>query len=151
MMSAVSETNKRYTDQQLLFLDYLGSEAAGSIDTAMEMAGYAKGYKQHLIKLLKSEIVEVAGGVVAGDSVKAANALVNILSDPTKPGTDNILKAAKEILDRAGIVRPEQDLNMKIPQGGLFILPAKGTVIRQERVINHEEIEDATLIGQEDE
>lgn len=141
-MNALSET-KRYTDQQLLFLGYLGDEAGGDIVKAMEMAGYDKGYKSTLVRLLKDEIVDVARDTLAGASITAANSLVNVLRDPTKPGTDNILKAAEKILDRSGVVKPDESLNVKIPQGGLFILPAKGTVTittnpNKEKVINHE-------------
>jgi hypothetical protein len=140
-MNALSET-KRYTDQQLLFLGYLGDEAGGDIDKAMDLAGYNKGYKSALVRLLKDEIVDVARDTLAGASITAANSLINVLKDPTKPGTDNILKAAEKILDRSGVVKPDESLNVKIPQGGLFILPAKGTVTitsgPKEKVINHE-------------
>lgn len=134
---------KRYTDQQLLFLGYLGDEAGGDIDKAMDMAGYNKGYKSALVRLLKDEIVDVARDTLAGASITAANSLVNVLRDPTRPGTDNILKAAEKILDRSGVVKPDESMNIKIPQGGMFILPAKGTVTittnqNKEKVIEHE-------------
>ena len=127
----MSET-KRYTDQQLLFLGYLGAEAKGDIDEAMKMAEYAPSSKGHLVKALKSEIIEVASGMLGANSIKAAKAIIDLLSNPTNPGAQTILKAAAQILDRAGVVKEEAEV--KVPAGGLFILPAKNIKVVKDEV-----------------
>jgi hypothetical protein len=118
-------SDKKYNDQQLLFLGYLGSEAKGDIDEAMKMAGYAPSSKGHIVKTLKMEIIEVASDMLASNSIKAARSVVSLLDNPTNPGAVTILKAASAILDRAG-VGGSGDVTVKVPQGGLIILPAKG-------------------------
>jgi len=46
------------------------------------------------------------------------------LHDPAAMGARNAVAAAREILDRSGLVKKEQ-VEIKGPEGGIFILPPK--------------------------
>ena len=51
--------------------------------------------------------------------------MVGVLDDPTALGAKNSVAAAKEVLDRIGIVKKEK-LEISSEEGnGIFILPAK--------------------------
>jgi len=132
----MSTGEKKYTDKELLFLGYLSAEAKGDIDEAMKLAGYAPGSKSHVLKTLKMEIIEVASNILASNTIKAAKKVAELLDNPTNPGATTIIKSAQQILDRAGITA-QDGLNMKIPQGGIIILPAKG-----KKIVEEEESED---------
>ncbi len=140
-------SDKKYTDQQLLFLGYLGAEAKGDIDEAMKMAGYAPSSKGSVVKNLKMEIIEVASDMLGANSIKAARSVISLLDNPTHPGATTILKAAASVLDRAGVGR-QDDITMKIPAGGLIILPAKGVnpdLLKNTKTLNEEETEDGEV------
>ena len=49
-----------------------------------------------------------------------------VLDDPSALGARNSVAAAREILDRTGIVKKEQ-IEVKGPESGVFILPPKRT------------------------
>ena len=68
----------------------------------------------------------MAEEVLMMNAPNAAYSLSQMLSSDTPIPQANVkFQAAKEILDRAGVVKPEKmDINHNI-QGSLFILPAK--------------------------
>ena len=97
------------TEQQEKFLNALFGEAQGNFREAMNMAGYAKSeYPARLIRNLKSEIIERAEYMLAANAPKAVLSMSGILDDPTALGNKDRLAAAKEILDRTGIVKTEK-------------------------------------------
>ena len=97
------------TEQQEKFLNALFGEAQGNFREAMNMAGYAKSeYPARLIRNLKSEIIERAEYMLAANAPKAVLSMSGILDDPSALGNKDRLAAAKEILDRAGIVKTEK-------------------------------------------
>ncbi len=121
----MSKKEKVYTEKQRAFLGFLFGDAQGHIRRAMKMAGYADTANQSdLIKSLKDEMIEGAGNMLAANSPKAAFGLVGVLDDPSTVGAKNSVAAAKEILDRAGLVKKEK-VEVSSDQGGLFILPPK--------------------------
>ena len=71
-------SEKKYTDQQLLFLGYLGAEAKGDIDEAMKMAGYAPSSKGSVVKNLK---MEIDGGTIVVSIIFAALLAVPFVLD----------------------------------------------------------------------
>lgn len=114
------------TDQQKTFLAVLMDEAKGDMKEALRLAGYSPGTRPYdIMKSLKNEIVDVAMGHLALNAPKAAHKLTEVLDAPDKTAATNLLKAASQILDRVGVVAPKEDVNLKIPEGGLFIMPAK--------------------------
>ena len=85
--------------------------------------------KKYYLRNLKSEIISRAENYLATHSAKAATKMVDMLDeDGTTPHASIRMEAAKQILDRIGIVRKDQiDINMKSLHG-IFILPAKDNI-----------------------
>lgn len=118
---------KRLTDKQEAFLDALMSEARGNIRAAMDIAGYSKSTKSsEVVGPLKDDIVERASMMLALNAPKAAFGIVDVLDDPSALGARNAISAAREVLDRSGIVKKEQ-VEVTTNQGGLFVLPPKSS------------------------
>jgi len=117
---------KSLTNTQEKFLDVLFGEARGDPRKAGELAGYSEHSYPKVLRNLKSEIVSRAENYLATHSAKAATKMVDMLDeDGTTPHANIRLEAAKQILDRIGIIKKEQiDINMKAMHG-IFILPAK--------------------------
>ena len=116
---------KRLTDKQEAFLDALMSEARGNIRAAMDIAGYSKSTKSsEVVGPLKDEIVERASMMLALNAPKAAFGIVDVLDDPSALGARNAISAAREVLDRSGLVKKEQ-VEVTPNTGGLFVLPPK--------------------------
>ena len=130
MDSTIMPTQKRsLTDIQEKFLDVLFGEARGDPRKAGELAGYSDHSYPKVLRNLKSEIITRAENYLATHSAKAATKMVDMLDeDGTTPHASIRMEAAKQILDRIGIVRKDQiDINMKSLHG-IFILPAKDNI-----------------------
>lgn len=99
--------DRRYTEQQELFLEYL-PQTKGNIREAMTLAGYKEttGLKD-VVRPLKDEIIAIAKELLAFSSVKAATSLDGVLDNPNALGAKNTIAAAKEILDRVGVIKEE--------------------------------------------
>ena len=118
--------NKELTSQQKIFINSLFGEAQGNPKKAGELAGYAETSYPNIVKSLKDIIIERAEGVLAMHSPKAVMGLVNAMDeDGMTPAANIRIEAAKQILDRVGLVKKEKiDINAQIAHG-IFILPAK--------------------------
>ena len=130
MDSTILKTQeKSLTDTQEKFLDALFGEAQGNPKRAGELAGYSEHSYPKVLRNLKDEIVKRAENYLAIHSAKAATKMVNMLEDDgTTPHASIRMEAAKQILDRIGIVKKDQlDVNMNLKHG-MFILPAKDEV-----------------------
>ena len=118
---------KKLTEKQEAFLEALVTDAKGNIREAMKMAGYASTTKTaEVVSALREEIIEKASMGLAMNAPKAAFGIVGVLDDPSAMGARNSVAAAREILDRTGLVKKEQ-VEVKGPENGLFILPPKKT------------------------
>ena len=129
MDSTIMQTQKKsLTDTQEKFLDALFGEAQGNPKKAGELAGYSEHSYPKVLRNLKQEIVSRAENYLAVHSARAATKMVNMLDeDGTTPHANIRLEAAKQILDRIGVVKKDSlDINMKAAHG-IFILPAKET------------------------
>ena len=116
---------KTLTPKQEYFLEALLGEARGNIRAAMDMAGYSKSTKTtEVVGPLKEEITERAGMMLAMNAPKAAFGIVDVLDDPSAMGARNSISAAREVLDRSGLVKKEQ-VEVSGNAGGIFILPPK--------------------------
>ena len=113
------------TDKQKDFLDALFGEANGDPKLAGEIAGYS--HYTVPLKALKEEIIDRAEQVLEGFVTKASMKNINKkgLEESTN-NSDNVrLEAAKQVLDRIGLVKKEKiDVNAKVAHG-IFILPPK--------------------------
>ena len=118
--------SKELTSQQKTFINVLFGEAQGNPKKAGELAGYAPSSYPNIIKALKDEIIERAEYSLALHSAKAVKGLVDALDEDGKtPGVNIRMEAAKQILDRVGLVKKEKiDINAQVAHG-IFVLPAK--------------------------
>ena len=114
------------TEKQKIFLSALFGEANGEPRAAAEIAGYAPTSYPKVVQGLKDQIIERAETVLAAHSPKAALSIANAIDDDGSiPGASIRMEAAKQILDRVGLVKKEKiDINAKVAHG-IFILPAK--------------------------
>jgi hypothetical protein len=116
---------KSLTDKQSAFLEALLGEARGNIRAAMNIAGYSKTTATtEVVGPLKEEITERAGMMLAINAPKAAFGIIDVLDDPSALGARNAISAAREVLDRTGLVKKEQ-VEVSGNAGGIFILPPK--------------------------
>ena len=115
---------KELTEQQKRFLEVLFTDAGVNISTAMRMAGFSEGYSRRMLtNTLKEEIIEATQLYIAMAAPKAAVAMINAIDDPTELGLKEKMSAAKDLLDRAGLVKTEK-IHVE-SGGGVMLLPAK--------------------------
>ena len=121
----MNNLEKEITDKQATFLEALLGEARGNIRAAMDIASYSKMTKtSEVVSSLREEITERAGLMLAMNAPKAAFGIVDVLDDPSSLGARNAISAAREVLDRTGLVKKEQ-VEVTGQTGGVFILPPK--------------------------
>ena len=115
---------KELTEQHKKFLDVLFHEAKGNIAKAKVMAGFSENYKtSQLTNYLKEEIIEATQLYIAMNAPTAAIAMVGGIMDPTELGIKEKMNAAKDLLDRAGLVKTDK---IQVEStNGVMILPAK--------------------------
>ena len=134
MQDILPSRNKELTTKQETFLSALFNNG-GQVMAAIETAGYSPDSRGWLMRTVKDEIIDRAKNQLAGSSVKAINRLSEGLdADGTIPSgqMDIRMKAASEILDRAGISkRQEVNVSGQVLHG-VVMLPAKDKV----KVIN---------------
>ena len=115
---------RKLTERQQKFIEALFAEANGSIKDAKVMAGYsATTNSQEIIHSLKEEILEATQMYMASNAPKAAIAMVSGIDDPTELGTRDKLSAAKELLDRTGLIKTEK-IQVE-SSGGVMLMPPK--------------------------
>ena len=127
ILPSIDNTNNKreLTDKQQAFLTHL-VETQGDAKKAAELAGYSSHY-HHVVKTLKSEILELTQEVLANSAPKAAFKLVEIM-DSKRPiiQANNKLAAAQTLLDRVGVGKVERvDVNHNVNTGGIFLMPDK--------------------------
>ena len=116
---------RKYTEKQLAFLEAIAGEAKGHIGQAIKLAGYGQISHRDVVPQLQDELIAIAEHILAYNAPKAAFGMVGVLDDPTALGAKNSVIAAKEILDRIGIVRKEKVELSAESCSGIFILPPK--------------------------
>src|SRR5210317_543743 len=118
---------RQLTDKQQKFLAVLFDEASGDMVLAKKMAGYSDATTTtEIIKGLKEEILEATQMYMARNAPKAAMAMTGALYDPTELGIRDKMSAAKELLDRVGLVKTEK---MQVEaSGGVMLMPPKAPV-----------------------
>jgi|TARA_A100001035_G_scaffold273909_1_gene265077 hypothetical protein len=125
-MLTTKKQNKELSDKQKQFLSALFGEAEGNPREAAKVAGYSPTSYPKVVQGLKDEIIERAESVLAAHSPQAALGISRALTDDGSiPGANIRMEAAKQILDRVGLVKKEKiDVNAKVAHG-IFILPPK--------------------------
>lgn len=112
------------TEKQQKLLAVLFDEAGGDIVAAKKIAGYSDATSStEIINSLKEEILDATSSYMARNAPKAAMAMVGALYDPTELGIRDKMSAAKELLDRTGLVKTEK---MQVEaKGGVMLMPPK--------------------------
>jgi len=118
---------RQLTEKQQALLNVLFDEAGGDIVQAKKLAGYADtSSTTDIVKGLKEEILEATQMYMARNAPKAAMAMTGALYDPTELGIRDKMAAAKELLDRTGLVKTEK---MQVEaSGGVMLMPPKAVV-----------------------
>ncbi len=114
------------TEKQQKLLAVLFDEAGGDIVIAKKLAGYSDATSStEVLNSLKEEILDATSTYMARNAPKAAMAMVGALYDPTELGIRDKMSAAKELLDRTGLVKTEK---MQVEaKGGVMLMPPKQT------------------------
>lgn len=112
------------TEQQQKFIAALFGDAHGDAVVAKRMAGYSDNTPTRDIQnSLKEEIIDATRMYIATNAPKAAMAVVDAIVDPTELGIKEKVNAAKDLLDRAGLIKTEK-IQVEA-SNGIMILPAK--------------------------
>jgi hypothetical protein len=117
---------KKLTEQQVKFIEVLFTEAGGDPVKARKLAGYSDNSStKEIMDSIKEEVIQATQLYIATNAPRAAMAVVSGIVDPTELGIKEKLNAAKDLLDRAGVVKTEK---MQIEaSNGVMILPPKNT------------------------
>ena len=115
---------RQLTEKQQKLLNVLFDEAGGNVAIAKKIAGYADtSSTTDIVKGLKDEILEATQMWMARNAPRAAMSMTGALLEPTELGIKEKMTAAKEILDRVGLVKTEK---MQVEAtGGVMLMPPK--------------------------
>ena len=115
---------RKLTERQQKFIDALFADANGNIKDAKIIAGYSPNTNNNeIITSLKDEILDATQTYMAGNAPKAAVAMVAGIDDPTQLGIRDKMSAAKELLDRTGLIKTEK-VQVEAA-GGVMLMPTK--------------------------
>jgi hypothetical protein len=118
---------RQLNERQQKFLEVLFEEAGGDMVLAKKMAGYSEtSSTSAIVRGLKEEILEATQMYMARNAPKAAMAMTGALFDPTELGLRDKMSAAKELLDRVGLVKTEK-VQVEA-SGGVMLMPPKAAV-----------------------
>jgi len=118
---------RQLNEKQQKFLDVLFDEAGGDVLSAKRIAGYSENTPTTLVvKGLKEEILEATQMYMARNAPRAAVAMTGALYDPTELGIRDKMTAAKELLDRTGLIKTEK-VQVEA-SGGVMLMPPKAVV-----------------------
>ena len=126
-MSLPATTKRKLTEKQEKFLDELLSNG-GHVKNAVAAAGYKEQSRSWLTRSLRDEIIERTRSMLATNSVKAANRIIEGLdADGTVPlnQMDMLLKTAESVLDRVGLGKKQQLEVEGQVMHGIVMLPSK--------------------------
>ena len=130
---------KNLTEKQEKFLNELMANG-GHVKNAVAAAGYKEQSRSWLTRSLRDEIIDRTRNMLATNSVKAANRIIEGLdADGTTPlnQMDMRLKTAETILDRVGLGKKQQVEVEGNIMHGIIMLPSKDKP--KEIVIDQEE------------
>ena len=130
---------KNLTEKQAKFLNELMANG-GHVKNAVAAAGYKEQSRSWLTRSLRDEIIDRTRNMLATNSVKAANRIIEGLdADGTTPlnQMDMRLKTAETILDRVGLGKKQQVEVEGNIMHGIIMLPSKDKP--KEIVIDQEE------------
>lgn len=101
---------------------------------ALEESGYKETTsKSDILKsaAFRKALVDNLEGMLAFNGPEAIQSIENVLSNPNDPGSGVKLKAATEILDRAGLGKVERSKPEEQTINHVFILPQKNSEVSE--------------------
>ncbi len=115
---------RELTEKQKLFIQVLfDDDVNGDYLKAKRKAGFSDNTPtRDIVKSLRDEIIDATKDHILSIGPKAAFKMGEILDKPHTLGAREALAAAKELLDRVGIVKTEK---VELFNAGVFIIPAK--------------------------
>jgi hypothetical protein len=119
------QTKRELTEKQQSFLEHL-VDTQGDAKKSAELAGYTSHY-HHVVKTLRSEILELTQEILANSAPQAAFKLIDIMNSK-KPviQAGNKITAAQTLLDRVGVSKVDKvDVTHNMNAGGIFLMPDK--------------------------
>ena len=120
----MSTKKRELSERQKKFLEVLFDKANGDPVQAKLLAGYSEhSGTSAIVASMKDEIMEETQLYMSRNAPKAAFAMVSGIDDPTQLGIRDRLGAAKELLDRVGLIKTEK-VQVEA-SGGVMILPPK--------------------------
>jgi hypothetical protein len=118
---------RQLTENQQNFLEVLFDQAAGDVVLAKKLSGYSDNTPTRIIvESLKEEIMDATRTYFARTAPKAAFALGNVMNDPTELGIKEKMVAAKDVLDRAGLIKTDK-VDIQTSSGVFYLPPKEGT------------------------
>lgn len=131
------ERGREYTEKQRKFLKLYAENNFTNSKKCAELAGYKAGHLK-VVSELREDILGITRDLLTSHAPTAAHAITDMLTGDTPiPNAQQRLTAAKEVLDRVGVVKPEKVEHEHTVTGGLFFIPTK-----QELVIQTDEYEE---------
>ena len=107
---------RQLTENQQNFLEVLFDQAAGDVVLAKKLSGYSDNTPTRII-------LDATRSYFARTAPRAAFALGNAVNDPTELGIKEKMIAAKDVLDRAGLIKTDKvDIQAS---SSVFYLPPK--------------------------
>jgi hypothetical protein len=119
MAAKLPETEQQEKLIELFVKGVAVADAAKEVGYSNTAAAYRvlRLYKDHVIELIQNQLMYKAP--------KAINVLGDSMEEgATEPGANTRIEAAKQVLDRIGIVKKEK-VEVEATHGGIFFLPAK--------------------------
>ena len=110
--------------KQIQFFDLLLNNK-GNVAQAAETIGYNRTYAYTLARKYKDYLIDRVESVLYLEGIRAANVMVESLSEDGRVPNANIrLAAAEKILDRIGLSKQER-MTVDVTGQGIFVLPKK--------------------------
>tara|TARA_R110000787_G_scaffold124623_1_gene235657 strand:- start:717 stop:1085 length:369 start_codon:yes stop_codon:yes gene_type:complete len=119
--------SRQLTENQQNFLEVLFDQAAGDVVLAKKLSGYSDNTPTRIIvESLKEEILDATRSYFARTAPLAAFALGNVINDPTELGIKEKMVAAKDLLDRAGLIKTDK-VDIQTSNGVFYLPPKEGS------------------------
>ena len=118
---------RQLTENQQKFFEVLFDQAGGDVVTAKKLSGYSDNTPTRIIvESLKEEIMDATRSYFARTAPLAAFALGNAMNDPTELGIKEKMVAAKDVLDRAGIIKTDK-VDIQTSSSVFYLPPKEGS------------------------
>lgn len=134
---------RKYTAKQKKFLGLFAENGFTNSKECAEKAGYNSQKHLQVVSDLKDDIMEITRDILLSRAPDAAGAMIDmVVADKPIPNAQTKLAAAREVLDRVGIVKPEKVEHEHKVSGGLFLIPTKQEmVVEPEPEVEYEYVE----------